>query len=330
VAEGRIYTLDELLTIVDKSEPLIAGLLWERDNVMIVGHEKAGKSILGMQIAFALSSGQALFGEFEVKKKCKVLYVQTEGKVSETQERTIEMMKVNDVDKDNYWLAFEPCVALDTEDGFQRFVKKVDEKGVVPNVIILDPLYHSMQGSLIDEQDARAMTSHLRQLADRYNATLVVIHHNHRMVRSKEGNPINEGDNSIFGSFVWKAWADHILLFQATKGGKMRLLTCDTQRSGKVIGRQELLLVDKPFLSFERKEEEGKPYELSIRKMIEASSVGVTREEIHVKTKVSMSSIERSLRKLIQAGECEKIKGHYPVKYITKTEKCPPEELEVI
>ena len=77
-----------------------------------------------MQIAFALSSGQALFGEFEVKKKCKVLYVQAEGKLSETKERTVTMMKTEDVDKNNYWLAYEPSIALDTEEGFQRFVNR--------------------------------------------------------------------------------------------------------------------------------------------------------------------------------------------------------------
>ena len=317
MAEGRIYTLDELLAEVEQSAPLIEGLLWEKDNIMVIGHEKAGKSILGMQIAFALSSGQALFGEFVVAKKCKVLYVQAEGKLSETKERTVNMMKTEEVDKNFFWLAYEPSVALDTEEGFQRFVKKVDEKKVKPDVIILDPLYHSMAGSLIDEKDARAMTSHLRLLSQRYDSTLIVVHHTHKMIRDKEGGAINEGDNAIFGSFVWKAFADHILLLRKGKDGLTRILTCDTQRSGKVIGRQELVFHGKDTLMFERKEDSGAPYELSVRKFVEAKGE-VTRQVVMEGTKLSKSAVDKSLRKLVVAGEVEKVVGKYPVVYRSK------------
>lgn len=325
MAEGRIYTLNELLAEVDESKPLIEGLLWERDNVFIVGHEKAGKSILGMQIAFALTSGQALFGEFNVMRKCTVLYVQTEGKLSETKDRTSQMMKVNDVDNEKYFLAYEPSIALDTIDGYERFVKKINDRGIKPDVIILDPLYHSMSGSMIDEQDSRKMTVNLRRLSDLYDATIIVVHHTHKPIRSREGDLIDEGDNAIFGSFVFKAWADHILLFKKVKD-KTRILSCDTQRSGKVMGREELYLVGEPYLSFERKSDENKPYELTVRKTIEKAEGGITRVELMTVTNLSASAVDKSVRKLIKAGEVEKVPGGYPVKYRVRAEPCPPAE----
>jgi RecA-family ATPase len=325
VSEGKIYSLEELLAEVEESAPLIEGLLWQNDNILLVGHEKAGKSVLGMQLAFALSSGQPLFGEFPVTKKCKVLYIQAEGKLSETKERTVNMMKTEDVDKDNYWLAYEPSIALDTEEGYQRFVKKIDEKKVKPDVIILDPLYHSMQGSLIDEKDARAMTSHLRLLSQRYDATLVVVHHTHRAIRNEGGTLISEGDKAMFGSFVWSAFADHILLLSKGKDGLMRILTCDTQRSGKVIGRQELTFNVKETLSFSRKEDEHKPYELSVRQFVEKKGQA-TRQEVVDATKHSLSTVEKSLKKLVIAGEVMKVVGKYPVVY--KSKACAPQVAE--
>lgn len=321
MGDEGIYSLEELFTRdIPPSPPIIEKILWEKDNVLIVGHEKAGKSILGLQLAFAITSGQPLFGEYAVPNPKTVLYVQTEGKLPTTVDRAVKMNKINEVNAGKCFIAYYPHVALDTAAGLELFRLEIEKKKFVPEVIIIDPLYHAMKGSLIDEVSARNMTSNLRELMERYNATIVVIHHTHKPIRGSDGHVVTEGDGAIFGSFVWKSWADHTFLFSVDKS-KTRILTCTTQRSGDVVEREELRMVDKEsgMLGFERKIDELKPYEVEVRRAIEGSrGQGITRDDISFKTKLSMSSVEKSLRKLLILGEINKDATHRPVKYFSR------------
>ena len=65
------------------------------------------------------------------------------------------------------------------------------------------------------------------------------MHHEHRQKRAKDNNLIDEGDNSIMGSFVWKAFPNHVVHLRI-RPDKIRTLSCNTQRSGAVI--DEMLL----------------------------------------------------------------------------------------
>jgi len=325
MSTAGIFTVRELLTLDLPSVPLVDKVLWQGDNVFIVGNEKAGKSILSLQLAFALSSGQPFLGEYDVKKVCKVLYVQAEGKLGETQKRINSMLKVNDCDQENLHIAYFPSLALDTEEGFLSFVQLLGERSLKPDVIFLDPLYHSMDGSMTDELDSRRMTRRLRKLGDILGVTIIVVHHTHKPIRTKEGKVIDEGDDSIFGSFVWKAWADHTLLFRFNKAQQLRILSCNTQRSGDVLEYDELILIDKPYLSFNRKLESTRPYELCVRMALEDSKTeGVTRDALVEKTGLSMTSVEKSLTKLIRAEEAVKCVEKRPVRYWSKVHRKDP------
>jgi len=318
MSDAGIFSAEELLErVMYSSEPLIEGLVWERDNIFIVGTEKVGKSILALQFAFAFTSGQPLFGEYKVRRPSSVLYVQTEGKLQDTKDRIIAMLKMNECDTQNLFIAFFPHLALDTEYGMRAFVEHIHARNISPKIIILDPLYHSMKGSLIDENDSRKMTANLRELGEKYDATIIVIHHCHRPIRF-EGKQIDEGDNSIFGSFVWKAWADHVLLFRHGKD-KMRILTCSTQRSGKVVEYEELCLTGDQYLSFDRRVDAVRPVERNVLHALEeAGETGTTREELIRGTGLSITSVEKSLRRMVKEGTAGKKTGRYPVKYFIR------------
>jgi len=296
------------------TDPLIEGLVWERDNIFIVGSEKVGKSILALQFAFALTSGQPLFGEYRVKYPSTVLYVQTEGKLGDTKDRIGNMLKINECDTKNLFIAFFPHLALDTEHGMRTFLEHVRQREVKPRIIILDPLYHAMQGSLINEEHSRKMTANLRELGEKYNATIIVVHHTHRPIRF-EGKTIDEGDNSIFGSFVWKAWADHVLLLRLGKN-KSTILSCTTQRSGKVMEYDELELTGDPYLGFDRNADRVRPIERNVRHALEeAGGEGSTRDALKESTGLSITSVEKSLRRMVKEGIAKRASGRYPVKY---------------
>ena len=300
------------------ADPLIDGFVWKGDNIFLVGKEKSGKSILAIQFACALTSGQPLFGKHEVKKTQRVLYVQLEGKLSETKERFLNMLKVNDANLDKLYLGYYPSLALDTPAGIDTLSKDLETVGFCPEVIIIDPLYHAMEGELTQDRDARHMTANLRRLGMMYSCTIIVVHHAHRTRRTESGDILDEGDDAIFGSFVWKAWADHTLLFRKTKENS-NMLTCGTQRSGKVTEKTELILVSEEQLSFELKEGHQTPSNVGILDLLtEAGPAGMLRPDIMAAAKLGESTVDRALRKLIESGLVVKDRTKRPSVYWKK------------
>lgn len=227
------YTGRQLLTMELKgSEPLIKKLLFERDNIIILGKEKSSKSILSLQMACALTSQEPFLGEFEVPKKCKVVYIQCEGKLASTRSNFEKMLKVVDCDQDNILFLYYPSIALDTEEGLTQVIKEIDA-WAKPDVIFIDCLYMAMQGEMESATDAKRFVGHIRELAEMYQATIPIVHHSHR-AKIVDGRFVDEGDDAIFGSFVWKAYPEHILMLEKVKGHHgNRRLSCSTHRTSE-------------------------------------------------------------------------------------------------
>ena len=222
---------------------LIEGMLWENNNVMILAKEKIGKSIFGVQMACSLTCGEAFLDEYEVPEPMQILYIQTESTQHETIQRLRAMTHESGVNwnPNNFHLLATHSIYLDEDDCLRWLIQEIIAKGVAPRVIFIDPLYMSMKGSLIDDQSARAMSRNMRKLGEMFKACIVVVHHEHRSKRNQEGNHIQEGDDSVMGSFVWKAFPNHIIRI-VKRGDGLRSLTCDTQRSDRVIKDMRLEL----------------------------------------------------------------------------------------
>ena len=229
---GKYLATDLLALDLKGGTPLIDGLLWEQDTVMLVGKEKSGKSILGMQMACALTAGHPFLGQFEVPHPVYVAYLQAEGKLYNTKSNLERMLRAVPCDPVKLCFFYYPSIALDVEADLIQVKAQLDSWHR-PEVLIIDPLYMAMAGDMIDNQDARRMVAALRQLAENYHATLLIIHHAHRPLYDKKSGQIKEeGDDSIFGSFVWKAFPDNVFLLQK-RAGKVRQFLAETQRMDK-------------------------------------------------------------------------------------------------
>jgi hypothetical protein len=321
MSEFRLYTAKDLIDMPDEEDKyIVEGLLWERDHVMLIGKDKAGKSILSLQLACAIVSGTPFLSTYEVPIPMNVLYVQMEGKIQDTKERFKSMIAVGGIECNPSRLFILNCksVALDSIEGLNTFKHVMNELPQI-GVIILDPLYMAMSGDLIDNLHARNMCRNLRDITDTFNCALVLIHHQHRPPSDGRGGRVEEtGSDSIFGSFVWRAFPDHVLSLYVRKD-EVRLLTCDTQRSGKVIKNIELGLIHPYPLYFEVRGTDQKAYVHEINaymyKNVDVSK-GITAKELQEKTKYSESAVKKSLMVLDKEGKITKLNpGHRPVKY---------------
>lgn len=295
--ELRFYSLKELRERPpEPNKYLIEGLLWEGDHIILLGSEKAGKSILALQMACALSCGEAFLGEYEIPEAMSVAVIQTEGKSEETVERLFNMTLEAGVAcrPENIHLLTTHSWQLDTEEGFDILFTLLMHQQIKPRVIILDPLYMSMSGDLNDNQASRAMARNIRRLAKEFQAAVIVVHHQHRE-KWYDGAKIDEGDNAIMGSFVWKAFPDHVLLLRC-RPDKIRTLTCTTQRSSRVIDNMQLTLSQPAPLCFKIYETvDHMPYVDKVLNHLKTTRLPMSAEDITTETCLSKSAVKKSL-----------------------------------
>lgn len=249
-----LYPGEQFVNLALTEAPtLIDNLLWEGDHTLLIGMEKSGKSLLCLQLLSALSCGADAFGFLPIAKPVPVVYCQGEGKLTDTSQNHARMRQVLDCNPKNFAIFYFPSLPLDTEEGLKDLLTCIDS-WQKPTVLILDPLYMFMQGDLIDNAHARRMIAHIRQLSEHYKPlTILITHHAHRPIRNQRGQVVDEGDDSLFGSFVWKAFPDNVYLFQkASKAvsDKRRRFSCDTQRMAKSVSSINLYLEDQQSLYY--------------------------------------------------------------------------------
>jgi len=306
-----------MLLPAEQNNYLVDRLLWENQIIIILAKEKVGKSLFSLQMACALSCGERFLGEFEVLRPMKVLYIQAEGDRYETINRIKAMVSEKGVkwNPDNFYHMFPPALSLDTKDGYHSLVNSIKAINFCPNIIFIDPLYMSMIGDLNDNQRARMFCRHARELQAAFNCSIIINHHQHRPVKEqKTGRYINEGDNAIMGSFVWKAFPSHVIRLQKKKDDSV-VMTCDTQRSGVVITDIHLTLIHPYPLKFKIVETNEHRSD-QVLKLLNMEKHGLTCDSMVNMTGLSENTIRKSITELLKENKIHRTnQGKIPLIY---------------
>ena len=118
IVEDHVLAAMESIAV----NPLIDGILWEKDRAMLFAPEKTGKSILALQIARCLAGGHDFLG-YEVDRPRKVLYIAGEGDLDELQARSAQMDKLIDTKRDNLFFWPMPEYPLNKEQGKMELIE---------------------------------------------------------------------------------------------------------------------------------------------------------------------------------------------------------------
>ena len=258
-----VYEGDELLKISpNKAKPIVEDFLFEDDYVLISAKEKSGKSVFGLQLACSLSTGNPFLGMLDVKCPMRVWYFSTEGKDDDTKDRLIRMTKRLDLNKDNLKLICSAGLRFNTQIGQESITDLlIKYKDELPHVIIIDSLYSAISGSIKDDDVVNDFTAGMRSMARVCGAAVVIMHHSKKTQLDATGKVIDRGDEEMYGSAFLRASVDHIF-HMGTHGkwvfGKPKkgFIKCDTQRSGSIIDKIELLMHEPSPLWFEVVEED--------------------------------------------------------------------------
>lgn len=324
MADFGDYYLDELLALpLTSREWLVEGLMREKDSVILVGNEKSGKSLLIKQLIASLTTGHPFLDRYAVRKENKVVYIQLEGELADTQNRFQRLGKTLEYNHKNCLLMYRAPLEFHRKDFVVNFQRVIYEKleRTRPDVVIFDPVYFSFTGSLSDDEAVRTFIGNIRTFKEALACAVILVHHTHKKKWSVDGSTIDEGDEAMFGSKFFKAWADHILMFLYDSKKNTRTLLCNTQRSGDIIKECSLRLVEPDPLYFEVNmagELNSVGTDLSIVNLLKECNApdGMDADEISLALGISKSSFFKGIKKPIVENLIVKTMVQRPVKYM--------------
>lgn len=296
----RVYEGNDLFILSEeKRQPLIQDFLYENDYVIIVAKDKIGKTILALQLACNLTSGTPFLNMLEVPKQRRVWYFAVEGHDEDIKRRLVNMTKKINIDKDMFKLICSTGLRLNTNEGVESIKQLIEEnQNKLPKVIIIDPLYMAIRGSMRDDNVITEFTHVVKQFGEICDASVIIIHHARRQIRLKDGSLINSGDEEIFGSAFLKASVDHVFYMGKVENTGHKFLKCDTQRSGNIIDSVELRLIEPSPLYFEFAEPSITGLEASVDELLVKYEGGLTVDKIARTLSTSKSSIYNALHRV--------------------------------
>jgi len=305
----HIWTFDDILRFPgEENSYLIENFLWENQVIFIIAKDKVGKSILSKQMCCCLSSGTPFLDSYDIPRPIKVLYIQLEGSRDETKERLSKMSKALPVISDNFRYVFRAKLWLNVQADLDKLLYDIDSIDYKPEVVFIDPLYTAIKGSMSNDEVAGGIICSIRTIQEKYNCSVVIIHHEHKTIRDRNGNRINEGDEAIMGSSLFKNFANHVLRLSMDKKTKIRELTCDTQRNNKVVTNIKIKLVDDP-LGFRIENNATSQMQTHVFNYLKVNGRS-TAKEICEKAGLScVNSTRNALTKLLSRKIVKRIKG---------------------
>lgn len=206
---------DRLLSILNEEpkEIYLNDLIEAEDLCMLFGLEGGGKSYFAQLMSMVLAAGADWYGKLVAPTPRKVLYVPTEGSEYDIAERfEYPWQFLADYQRRlrenwSYWIP--PRLDMSKPSG----VKLLKEASKDYDVVFIDSLYSAFSGSVSDDAKIGDALAGIRE-ARAPGQAVVVIHHEHRPRRDQDGEYLDEGLESIAGSFAVKAFFSQIWRYQ--------------------------------------------------------------------------------------------------------------------
>ena len=320
-----LYSGDDLLNMPEQHyRTLVDHLLYEGDQMMLIGVEGIGKSILVLQMAACLSCGDDFMDKFEVPHAVSTLYVQTEGSLKTTQDRLKKMQVGINVNPQLFNVYYMPGMTLDQNAGLDKFLRVVDkgiDAGMVkPRAIFIDPVYSAMKGDLSDNQAVRAFIHNIRVVADTYDCAIVLIHHERKSKRDFRGRLVTEaGREVVLGSTTFNAAIDTGYRLQGVTS--MRL-TRWKDRNDRCDAEVELRKLDNPLMFIASSGEATASYEqvlFHMRQYQLEQADYITIPELIRRTGLGRDCVNKALRHWRDAGSVVRASSGCPARFKSTT-----------
>ncbi len=197
---GFVFPADMfMIKTLPKTPFYLDGLLPKHGKAMLYGPPKVGKSLVSLQLARCIASGEDFLDIKTVKGR--VLYLQFELGEEILQSRLLSTKQ----SYEDVFVGTTFSLKLDSNVG-QKEIRATLE-AVEPNVLILDPLYKAINGDENESHDMLAVLNYIDTLIEAFDCSVFLIHHAGKEI-SRRGR----------GSSVLEDWVDSLI--QLTKVNK--------------------------------------------------------------------------------------------------------------
>jgi hypothetical protein len=214
----------ELLSMPeDTTPPVLEGLLYPRESLLITGPSAIGKSTMVLQLCIAFASGRLFLGRYATIVPRRVLLIQAENTQRTIRDRlrrmTLDFTGERQRAFENIFTprqGIEPQLIGSITDGRGNPTPFVDTlrsliDQVHADIVLFDPLicYHGADEN--DNTGVRKALDILSRLSNQYNLNVVLTHHHNKQYR---GNSDQDGFSRSRGASVITDWASTILTLQ--------------------------------------------------------------------------------------------------------------------
>ena len=308
-----IFWGDTLIPKEIEKIPIIENFLYEKDVLCIKSKEGVGKSILAQQLIFNLTTGTDFLDTYHITKPYTVLWIQTEGDREETFERISNMKKALEIDHSQWAHMFLSGASMNTPRGMKEVMDIAKKPDIKWDVIIIDPLYTTIQGPLTKDEVVSDWVRNVREMKGAFgNPALIILHHENKSFYH-EGKEVDRRVGSVFGAFGWGAFFNTIYRF-SEKGG-VHTLTMGKDRGAKTSKKIEMKLIEPSPLLFVSDDTH-----LSIGSVVVSTYIrerdSVTRREIiRDNSQFSESTVDRAIAQLKENGTLERFKDDGQVRF---------------
>jgi hypothetical protein len=232
---ARIHTLKDLLhEQTEQADPLLGPLVRRGQTTMIGGYAGSGKSTISLELVRAIVTGGDFLGwEGE---GASALIVDLEQGMSVAQRRIYEsftglplgdfnlMDLVADMDFPEF---YEKVRYADWQEGADLFTHSPDIEVLEeeldehrPDVVLIDPIYKLFMGRDMSEQtEISSFIREIQLLRNKYGFALILPMHPRKPAPG--GGALTRHD--LFGSMIWGAWAENIVMIQRSEGNVAKL-----------------------------------------------------------------------------------------------------------
>ena len=303
--------LDYLALKFPHNDIIEKGILTTQSRMIIGGHPGIGKSILATQIGIEVSRGDLVTDKFKSVKK-RVLYVQEEIGPRSYQTR---LQQVYNYYKNIDSFFIVSSAGFSFEDPALVLQLKQYVQSLKIELLILDPLY-KIHGKR--ENDATEL-SQLTQLVDRLivelDIAVIIVHHLRKPFTTYKSESVPMSMMDFRGSSVIQAWADTMLMLEATnEKDKIQLYFEKTRNAPEYISPIYLKL-DRKNIRFALVGGDGSALFSINDDIVSILSAGPISEGHVISSikslhgKLNVVNIRNSLNDLISSGRLERIKG---------------------
>ena len=298
--EYGCFWSEELYNYDNVKVPIINHFLYKNDVMCISSRPGQGKSILAKQLMFSLTTGHPFLNLYEVSRPQYVLYIQTEGDRAETIQRIHQMKAGLQID-DSMWAHINLDGAIiNTQAGIKHLIELARKPMMPFGVIIIDPLYTTVKGTLNSDEVATDWVRNARKLKGEFGAAIIVLHHDSKVTYNQKGNAVDKGDDNIFGSVYWSAFFN--TNFKLKKVKDTHVLQRGKQRSGEITDVIEMKLVEPNPLMFIENDPDMIVSEISLQTIMKGENVRMTAKQLMTKLGRSQATTYRLLKKMVKAG----------------------------